>query len=1117
MKQNESKESQLENKLPLGSYCLEKSLFHRLKRRSKLATVIFSMSLLSVPTFAMAQDISLMVKNASLEQVLKEIRKQSGYNFFLNAELLNQSKNVTLNTKNKPIGYVLDEVFKQLPLDYKIDGKSILVQPKKVNLQSNYQVHNAIQQTVLGGRVTDDATGKYIAGATVQALPSGTRIMTDEKGVFKLDLKEGDTRILVSYLGMESKTVNIPNFNFIEIKLKAIQTEIDNVVVTGLFNKSKESFTGASQSFTGEQLKAVSPTSVLEAISMLTPGMVTVTQNREGSNPNKLPDLLLRGVTSFTNTDQSVNQPLIVRDGTIVSLQDLYDMDINEIETVTVLKDASAAALYGARAANGVIVIERKRVAEGKIRVAYNLISSVQMPDFSDYNLLDPMQKLEYEKLAGLYTSADPVAQYGLDSVYNNRFKMIRSGVQTDWMAQPSRVGFTNDHSVRVSGGSQGTRYELNGRFAQVNGVMKGDGRDRYGFGFMIEHYAAKGFSFTNRTTFNRVNSVASPYGAFSNFIQLNPYDAIYDEYGQMNKLLSWEKANPLYEASLGSFDRNWTQLISNDFDARWNINSNFRLTTHWNISLNQGNIEGFLSPLSAAYKDETDPSKKGMLNESNSKGLNYSGNLVLSYNKIFKEDNLLAINTGATINRFDNRSSTFMGIGFYADNLSFMKFAASYPDGQQPTGVQDLSTDLSGFFNVNYSLKNRYYVDGVYQMSGSSKFGVNNRYGHFWSTGLGWNLHNESFMNADVINLLKLRGSMGYTGKVNFASYQSLTTYQYRNELAYLNGIGAVPIAIGNPDLKWERTMNYNAGVDMSLWNRRVNFTADVYVRRTTDLLIDKTLAPSTGVTTGKDNLGEMENRGIELRADVFAVRNEKWSWQLGTNLQHNRNKILKISNSLQRLNDQNNSVESGSPLPQFIEGESTTSLKVVPSGGIDAATGQEIFIKRNGERTFIYDPYDKIVVGDQTPVVSGNVFTTVRYKRLSAVAYFGFTNGGYIYNMTRATKVEGSNPMFNADVRVLTDRWQKPGDIAQYRNIADATSPKSSTRFVEKENTVSLDRLNIAYDFSNTFAKRLGANKLSFGMSINDLFRLSTVRMERGTNYLYSRGVDFNINILF
>lgn len=1117
MNQQKTKELKWCNSKRPDSYCLEEGLFFRLKRGSKLATLIFSMSLLSAPTLVMGQDISLTVKNASLEHVLKEIRKQSGYNFFLNAELLKENKKITINSKKKPIRQVLDEVFKQLPLDYKIEGKSILVQTKKLDMQSNYQVQSTIQQAVLGGRVTDDATGKYIAGATIQALPSGLRVMTDDKGVFKIDLKEGDNRLLISYIGMESKTVNIPNYNFIDIRLKANETNIDDVVVTGLFKKSKETFTGASQSFTGEQLKALSPTSVIEALSMLTPGLSNVTRSSEGSNPNKLPDLLLRGVTSFTNTDQSVNQPLIVRDGTIVSLQDLYDMDINEIESVTVLKDASAAALYGARAANGVIVIERKRIAEGKLRVAYNLISSVQMPDFSDYNLLDPMQKLDYERLAGLYSDVDPVLQYGLDSVYNNRFKLIRSGVNTDWMAQPSRVGFTQDHSLRLSGGSQGTRYELSGRFAQVNGVMKGDGRDRYGFGFMLEHYAAKGFSFTNRTTYNRVNSVASPYGAFSNYILMNPYDQIYDEFGQFNKVLSWNRENPLYEASLGSFNRNWTQLISNDFDARWNINTNFRLATHWNVSLNQGNGDVFLSPLSAAFRAVTDPSKRGMLTENNSKGLNYSGNLVLSYNKIFKDDNLLAINTGATINRFDTRSSSFTGVGFYADALAFMKFASSYPEGQQPTGAQDLSTDLSSFFNVNYSFKNRYYVDGVYQMSGSSKFGVNNRYGHFWSTGLGWNLHNESFISSDFINLLKLRGSMGYTGKVNFASYQALTTYQYRNDLAYLNGIGAVPLGIGNPDLKWERTMNYNAGVDMSLWNRRINLTADIYLRRTTDLLIDKTLAPSTGVVTGKDNVGEMENKGIELRADVFAIRNDTWSWQIGTNLAHNRNKILKISNALQEQNDRYNSVESGAPLPQFIEGESTTSLKVVQSGGIDPASGQEIFIKRNGERTFVYDPFDKIIVGDQTPVISGNVFTTVRYKRLSAVAYFGFTNGGYIYNLTRATKVEGANPRYNADVRVLTDRWQQPGDIVEYRDIAVLEAPKSTTRFVEKDNTLSLDRFNVAYDFSNTIAKKIGASKLSLGVSMNDLFRFSTVRMERGTTYLYSRGVDFNINILF
>lgn len=1098
---------------------LQKRLWRFVVREIKLIATIILLTPLSTPVILAAQVVSISVKNATLDRVLKDIGKQSGYSFFVNADVLKISQPINIQSRDQPLRKVLDEIFEEQPLDYEIQGKSILVRPKKTSVRaiSTPVITKELQQDIIGGRVTSDSLGNYIAGATIKALPSGNTVMSDEKGIFRLTLQPGDNKIAVSYLGMQNTVIDIASQNFIEVRMKSAAVSMDDVVVTGLFTKSKETFTGASQSFSGEELQALAPTSVIEAISMLTPGLVTVAQNYQGSNPNNLPDLLLRGVTSFTNTDQSVNQPLIVRDGTIVTLQDLYDMDINEIQSVTVLKDAAAAALYGAKAANGVIVIERKRIAEGPIRISYNFTSSVQMPDFSDYNLLNPMQKLEYERLAGLYTSTDMEAQYQLDSLYNERYKSIRSGIKTDWMALPSRVGVTHDHSLRLSGGSQGTRYELSARFAQVNGVMKGDGRDRYGFGFMLEHYAAHGLSFTNRTTYNRVNAVASPYGSFSTYVRMNPYDAIYDEYGELRRILSWNNENPLYEASLASYNKNWTQLVSNDFDARWNINNNFRITSHWNLSMNQGGAEVYRSPLSATYRNEADLSKRGSLSEQNTKSLNYSGNLIVSYNKIFSDDNLLTVNAGGTISRSDAKSSSFRGIGFYDDALAFMKFAARYPDGEKPTGTQDLNTDVTGFFNATYSYKNRYYVDGVYQVSGSSKFGANNRYGQFWSTGLGWNLHNEAFLQSDVIDLLKLRYSMGYTGKVSFSSYQALTTYQYQNNLAYLNGIGAIPMAIGNPDLRWERTMNYNVGVDASLWHRRVNLTADIYLRKTTDLLIDKTVAPSTGVVTGKDNLGEMENKGVEVRADVYAIRNNTWSWQIGTHLTHNKNKILKISNALESQNNQNNNVTTGTPLPQFVEGESTTALKVVQSGGIDAATGQEIFVKRNGERTFIFDPYDKIVVGDQTPVLLGNIFTTVRYKRVSLAAYFGFTNGGYIYNATRANKIEGSDPMFNADVRVFEDRWKQPGDITAYRNIADKTAPYQSTRFVEKENTLSLDRLNIGYDFSSQIAKKIGANKVSFVVSMNDLFRLSTVKMERGTSYLYSRGVDFNINVLF
>lgn len=484
---------------------------------------------------------------------------------------------------------------------------------------------------------------------------------------------------------------------------------------------------------------------------------------------------------------------------------------------------------------------------------------------------------------------------------------------------------------------------------------------------------------------------------------------------------------------------------------------------------------------------------------------------------KHLHHNSLLTTNVGANIFRTNTRNSAFRGIGFYADGLSFIDFSSSYPSGESPSGSQDLNADVGAFVNLNYSINNKYYVDGVYQVSGSSKFGANNRYGHFWSSGLGWNLHNEEFLQSDHIDLLKLRGSMGYTGKVNFPSYQAMTTYQYSNNLIYLNGIGAVPITIGNPDLKWERTMTYNLGTDVSFYDRRFNLMLDVYLKKTTDLLIDKTIAPSTGATTGKDNLGEMENKGIEIHADAFAIRNQDFAWQLGVNLMHNRNKILKISNALESQNEFNNQVPSLAPLPQFQEGESTTALKVVRSKGIDPATGQEVYIKRNGDYTFTYDPADKVVVGDILPVVSGNVFTTLRYKNVVLAAYFSLRNGGYVYNTTRASKVEGADPRSNADERVFYDRWVAPGDIAQYKDIKDQSMPKQTTRFVEKENTLQLQRLNIHYDFNPAIARKIGASKLAFGISMNDIFRMSSVKIERGTSYLYSRGIDFNLNVLF
>src|SRR5690606_18072986 len=304
---------------------LQKRLWRFVVRESKLITTIILLTTLSTPVILAAQEVSISVKNASLDRVLKDIGKQSGYSFFVNADVLKISRPINIQFRNQPLRTVLDEIFDDQPLDYEIQGKSIVVRPKKVNSRpifSSVEVKE-LQQDVIGGRVTSDSLGNYIAGATIKALPSGNTVMSDEKGIFRLTLEPGDNKIAVSYLGMQNTVIAIGSQNFIEVRMKSAAVSMDDIVVTGLFNKSKETFTAASQSFSGEELQALASTNVIEALSMLTPGLVAPVQNREGSNPNNLPDLLVRGVTSFTNTDQSVNQPLIVRDGTIVTLQDL--------------------------------------------------------------------------------------------------------------------------------------------------------------------------------------------------------------------------------------------------------------------------------------------------------------------------------------------------------------------------------------------------------------------------------------------------------------------------------------------------------------------------------------------------------------------------------------------------------------------------------------------------------------------------------------------------------------------------------------------------------------------------------------------------------------------------
>ena len=965
---------------------------------------------------------------------------------------------------------------------------------------------------VIKGRVID-GKGEPLVGATVKLKGGNGVYFTDHNGNFEIITKKNREEITVTYLGHVSQTLFVFPGNETTIPLAADDTSLSEVVVTGFVNKSKVSFTGSQTTVQKDQLLSMGTKNVLESLQSFVPGLVIAENNLAGSNPNSRPELSIRGRATF---DGSANMPLFVVDGTEVSADYVYDMDMNDIESVTVLKDASASALYGSKASAGVIVITTKTMKPGRLRLNYSGTYRLSTPDLTDYHMLNAAQKLEFERLAGLYTSTDLERQYRLDNEYNHLAQIVRSGVNTDWLSKPLRNGFSQNHSLSIDGGDDYARYNLGLRYATDDGVMIGSKRDRLSLFFKFSYNKPGAFSVNNSTTLMTVDSEDSPYGSFSDYTQQNPYESPYNEDGSLRKNLSNFVNNPLYEAQAGNFKKSENVNILNTTTLQVWFSDAFRLNGDFSFTKDMTTSNRFTSPLSFSELTKTDMSQRGSLTESHSNLLRYAGKLMLSYNKNLFGKLFTSATAGSTIEANNGDNTSYTSIGYYSANLSHPSFAAAYQQGK-PNGSDNIYRTVGFFANLNSIWDNKYFLDLIYRYEGSSKFGKNTRFAPFWSVGAGWNIHNESFLQGKGIELLKLRASIGYLGNISFEPYQAITSYNYASGYNYVKGIGAIPKTIGNPDLRWERTLTSNVGIDLTMFKGRWDLTFDAYVKNTDDLLVNVTKAPSVGVTTARENLGAIENKGVELRTRVMPIKNKNLQWSISATYAYNKSKIKQISNALMSKNEENRNAKGTAPLPIYEEGGSLTALKVVPSAGIDPATGREIYIKRDGTYTFDYDARDKVTFGDEAPWAQGSLSSYLTYKQWSASASFGYSLGGLVYNQTLATRVEGADPKYNADERVFNDRWKQPGNYAKYRNIADYSTPQQTSRFVQVNNYLTLQSLSVAYDFTPWQIRKLGLTRLRLELLTNDLFYLSSIKRERGLDYPYARSVEMSVRFSF
>ena len=977
---------------------------------------------------------------------------------------------------------------------------------------------------VFSGTVYDE-NGEPMPLVTVQILGQTGGFITDSKGHFEFKTKNATERVRVTFMGYKAKAVTLRGGTPLRIDLEPDNQTIESVVVTGFTKKDKKSYTGAQTTIKSEQLLSVGTKNLLQGLEAFVPGLQVVQQNNLGSDPNARPELNLRGRATFSG---AANLPLFVVDGAIVDVEYIYDMDMNTIESVTVLKDASASALYGAKAAAGVIVITTKPISEGAIRVNYSGTLRLSMPDLSDYHLLTPQQKLQYEDLAGLYkaggaamaTSFD--TQNSLDLIRDRVVRMIQSGTNTDWLAKPLRTGVSHSHTVSADGGDKYVRYGLSLRYGNETGVMMQSARERLSGTFKLSYNRQGKFFASNTLTVNRSTSQDPSYGSFSNFSKQNPYQSPYDANGELLAKLEHNLDNPLYEASLGSFNRAGSMDFLNTTTAQYWIDRNLRIDGDFSFTTRNNYSRSFKSPLSYTFRNESDLTKKGSMTENLGRGLSFLGKLMVSYNRTFFEKLYVTSMAGSSLESTTADNSSYTSLGFYSDVLGHPNFALGYGGSARPSGSESLATAAGFFFNGNAIYDNRYSVDVVYRYEGSSKFGKNQRFAPFWSLGTAWNIHNEKFFEGNKnIQLLKLRASIGYLGNISFDPYQALTTYTYNNRINYIVGAGSVPLAIGNPELKWERTLSKNVGLDLTLFKNRWDLTLDAYQKTTDNLLLDVSLAPSIGAVTARQNVGEVENNGIEFQTRVVPIQTKDLQWSLSLNYSYNRNKVKKVSDALKALNQKNLGVDSlnrgTTPLPLYEEGESLTALKVVPSAGIDPATGKEIFIKRDGTYTFTYDPNDRRVFGDTSPWAYGSLTSYLMYKGFSLNANFGYSLGATVYNATLASRVEGTKKEQNADRRVLESRWKQAGDVTRYRDIASTESPYQTSRFIQKEYYFTLRSLSLAYETEATWVKKLHMRRARVELLANDLFYLSTVKRERGLDYPFARSVEMSLRLSF
>lgn len=998
-----------------------------------------------------SQSISLKMSNVSVKKAMTELQTKSGYSFVYIAGDVDTDRTVSINASQ--LKDAVAQILKGQNVSYEIQGKNIVI--KKGSQQ---QVTSGKRKKVTG--TVKDANGEPIIGATVVEKGTTNGTVTDFDGNFVLEATEG-TSLEISYIGYKTQQLTADSGKTLAVILNEDTEVLDEVVVMGYTTQSRNTLTGAAVALKEEKLKDVSTANVSSMLDGKVAGMnVSVSSGKPGGTGR----IRIRGKGSLGSS----LDPIWVVDGVIYNEDPR--LSPNEIDNLTVLKDASSTALYGSRASNGVIVITTKKGSKDRQKFRVNIQQGLSDLSWGNLEMMNAQQLYDYQ------------------SAFNSSswFTPDLLKHDTDWMDLATQTGLYTNASVSYQGGNEKVDSYLLLDYYRETGAVKEMNYNRYTIRNNNDYKIHEKFKAFTKLQGQYVHTKDQTASLYDSYLYL-PWDYPYNEDGTVRtgKEQDWygRDKNNYLERQYKNFSAYENFYVSATAGFVWTLLDGLTFESNNNVNYKIARDESYVDPNTIGGQ-----AKSGTISNTNAITANYFTNQMLRYKtNINGKHDIQALVAYEYSRRFyEVTSATAKGI------ISGKEVISGTTGMDAMSGTKQAFNIQSVLSNVNYSFDGRYMLQASYRLDGSSKFGKDNQYGSFYTFSGAWNFNREKFMQplSDILTAGKLRASWGVVGNMPDGYYNHLSLYtasMYNEEPA------SFPNQLGNKDLSWEKNQTLNVGVDLSFFNR-VNLSLDYYNKYTSDLLYYVKFSAITGYGGQWQNIGAVRNKGFELNLDANLLSLKDWQWDFSFNLAHNKNKIEELYGGAPQI----------SGLRRFEEGRDMDDLYMAEWAGVDPETGspQWYTTDEDGKRVLTNSYSEatgaKTYVGSAAPKVTGGFNTMLTWKDLSFSASFAYSMGAKLYASGRELlDSDGAYDTYNQ--MVLKDgwvRWEKPGDIATHPKAisgGNANAHKTSSRYLEDADYLTLKNITLAYRLPKNFLSKLGLEDVTLSFSADNLFTIT------------------------